>query len=125
MRPAARTATAARGELESGLQRGTAAAAAAACSPMRPHPCPSSTPPHAAAAQRQQLALSFHPSADTTISFPLRADEARRLSEALAGVMQTFAEKQAAERPKRWPSMEYKFKGEGRAGATLGSRVRS
>ena len=62
----------------------------------------------AAPQQPQPLALHI---AETTLSFPLRAAEVRRLSEALTGVMQTFAEKQAAERPKRWPAMEYVFKG--------------
>ncbi|PRW57478.1 hypothetical protein C2E21_3963 [Chlorella sorokiniana] len=56
-------------------------------------------------------ALSFH-IGETTISFQLRAEEARKLSTALAGVMQTFADKQQAERPKRWPSLEYVFKGD-------------
>ncbi|KAI7845138.1 hypothetical protein COHA_001183 [Chlorella ohadii] len=59
-------------------------------------------------------ALSFH-IGDTTISFPLRAEEARKLSVALATVMQTFADKQQAERPKRWPSLEYVFKGDASA----------
>lgn len=54
--------------------------------------------------------MSFH-IGETTLSFPLRADEARRLSEALTGVVQTFADKAAAERPKRWPALEFVFKG--------------
>jgi hypothetical protein len=68
----------------------------------------SASSPSAAPQQPQPLALHI---AETTLSFPLRAAEVRRLSEALTGVMQTFAEKQAAERPKRWPAMEYVFKG--------------
>ena len=48
---------------------------------------------------------------ETSVAFPLPAEEAARLSAALGGVLQTFADKQKAERPKRWPSMEFKFKG--------------
>lgn len=65
----------------------------------------------AAAAQAPPRALAFH-IGDTTLAFPMRPDEAARLSEALTGVMQTFAEKQKAERPKRWPALEYVFKGD-------------
>lgn len=54
--------------------------------------------------------MAFHIN-ETTVSFPLRAEEAQRLSAALTGVMQTFAEKQTAERPKRWPVVEFVFKG--------------
>lgn len=78
--------------------------------PSRHLPAPSRLPPPPAASQQQQQGLAFH-IGDTTLSFPLRADEARRLSAALAGVMQTFADKQQAERPKRWPALEFVFKG--------------
>lgn len=110
VRLAARTALAAQGEL--GSEQG----AVPPPPPPLPHCrwsatlCPAPPLLRAATAQ-QQVALAFHPSSDTTISFPLRADEAQKLAAALTGVMQTFAEKQSAERPKRWPSMEYKFKG--------------
>lgn len=65
----------------------------------------------ATAAQAPPRALAFH-IGDTTLSFPLRPEEAARLGEALTGVMQTFAEKQKADRPKRWPALEYVFKGD-------------
>lgn len=64
------------------------------------------------AAQAPPRALAFH-IGDTTLSFPLPPSEAARLSTALTGVMQTFADKQKAERPKRWPALEYVFMGEG------------
>lgn len=75
-----------------------------------PYPHPSTV--LAPAAQAPPRALAFH-IGDTTLSFPLRPEEAARLGEALTGVMQTFAEKQKADRPKRWPALEYVFKGEG------------
>ena len=56
----------------------------------------------------QELELHF---GDTTVSFPVRADQAQQLAAAVSGVMKTFAEKQQAERPKRWDSMEFKMKG--------------
>lgn len=66
-------------------------------------------------AAQPAAALAFHIN-ETTISFPLNDEEVRRLSQALTGVMATFAEKQQAERPKRWPAMEFVFKGEPRPG---------
>ncbi|KAL4441296.1 hypothetical protein ABPG77_011533 [Micractinium sp. CCAP 211/92] len=61
--------------------------------------------------QAPPRALAFH-IGDTTLSFPLPPSEAARLSTALTGVMQTFADKQKAERPKRWPALEYVFMGD-------------
>ena len=48
---------------------------------------------------------------DTTVAFPLQDSAARELSGALVALLQTFAAKQAAERPRRWPAMEYKLLG--------------
>jgi hypothetical protein len=48
---------------------------------------------------------------DTTISFPFAEAQAKEVSAAINGLLQTFAAKQSAERPKRWQSMEYRYKG--------------
>ena len=48
---------------------------------------------------------------ETTIAFPLRDGAARELSCAITALLQTLAAKQAAERPRRWPAMEFKVKG--------------
>ncbi len=48
---------------------------------------------------------------ETTISFPFAEAQARDVSTAINGLLQTFAAKQAAERPKRWQAMEYRYKG--------------
>ncbi len=48
---------------------------------------------------------------ETTVAFPLQDGSARELSAALTALLQTFAAKQGAERPRRWPAMEYKYKG--------------
>ncbi|KAK9904865.1 hypothetical protein WJX75_004243 [Coccomyxa subellipsoidea] len=50
---------------------------------------------------------------DTTISFPFAEAQAKEVSAAINGLLQTFAAKQSAERPKRWQSMEYRYKGSG------------
>ncbi|EIE18703.1 hypothetical protein COCSUDRAFT_60012 [Coccomyxa subellipsoidea C-169] len=50
---------------------------------------------------------------ETTISFPFAEAQARDVSTAINGLLQTFAAKQAAERPKRWQAMEYRYKGAG------------
>ena len=60
-------------------------------------------------------AMAFH-IGETTVSFPLRAEEAQRLSGALVGIMQVFADKQKAERPQRWAALEYVFRGEAGSG---------
>ncbi len=57
-------------------------------------------------------ALSLH-IAETTISFPFDPVEAQGVNSAITGLLQTFAAKQAAERPKRWQAMEYRYKGAG------------
>ena len=48
---------------------------------------------------------------ETTIAFPLRDGAARELSGAITTLLQTLASKQAAERPRRWPAMEFKLEG--------------
>ena len=52
---------------------------------------------------------------ETTISFPFKPQQARAISASITGLLETFAAKQKAERPKRWDMMEYKYKGAGRA----------
>lgn len=48
---------------------------------------------------------------ETTIDFPFKRDQAQQLSASVRGLLETFAEKQKAERPKRWSMMEYKHRG--------------
>lgn len=55
--------------------------------------------------------MSFH-IGETTVSFPLDRASGQELAEAISGVMATFADKAKAERPKRWPAMEFVCKGE-------------
>jgi hypothetical protein len=80
----------------------------------RRHAGPSASRPAGAArrvaarASLQDLELHF---GDTTVSFPLGVEQAAQLAAAVSGVMHTFAEKQKAERPKRWDAMEFKMKG--------------
>ena len=50
--------------------------------------------------------MSFH-IGDTTVSFPLDRASGQELAVAITGVMATFADKAKAERPKRWPAMEF------------------
>lgn len=52
----------------------------------------------------------------TTISIPFNISKAKDLKASVEKLMCTFAEKQSAERPKRWPAMEYRFKGENPVG---------
>ncbi|KAA6429857.1 MAG: hypothetical protein FRX49_00289 [Trebouxia sp. A1-2] len=47
--------------------------------------------------------------AETSITFPFDKDQARQLSSSITELIQTFAAKQKAERPKRWKMMEYKY----------------
>lgn len=54
--------------------------------------------------------LSLHIN-ETTLSFPLEASKAQEVTSALNELLQTFKDKQAAERPKRWKPMEYRHKG--------------
>jgi hypothetical protein len=53
---------------------------------------------------------------ETTITVPLTADVARELNDGLSSVLQTFKEKEQATRPKRWPSLDWKHKGDLAAG---------
>lgn len=50
--------------------------------------------------------------AETSISFPFQKPQAQQLSKSIQDLIQTFAAKQKAERPKRWTAMEYKYKSE-------------
>ena len=56
----------------------------------------------------QKLALHV---AETTISFPFTPQQAHNMSASIRGLLETFAAKQKAERPKRWDMMEYRYKG--------------
>ena len=48
---------------------------------------------------------------ETTISFPFEAAQAQEVTTAIKELLQTFKDKQAAERPTRWKAMEYRHKG--------------
>lgn len=77
---------------------------------------------HLSAAQswRAALLISWHVSdralelhvGETTLAFPLSATRASELASAVQVLLQTFAEKQKAERPRRYKSMEYRFQGD-------------
>ena len=54
--------------------------------------------------------MAFH-IGETTVSFPFSREQAEKLSGSVRGLLETFAEKQKAERPKRWSMMEYKLQG--------------
>eukprot|EP00967_Tisochrysis_lutea_P141488 scaffold260015_cov30-Tisochrysis_lutea.AAC.1 len=54
--------------------------------------------------------LEMHVSNDTTVSVPISQQAVKQLQAAIAAVLQTFAAKQKAERPQRWPMMEWRFK---------------
>ncbi|CAD7704296.1 unnamed protein product, partial [Ostreobium quekettii] len=56
------------------------------------------------------LALHF---GESTIILPFSFEEARNLGKSIQALIKTFAEKQEAERPKRWDMMEYRYKSEG------------
>lgn len=60
-------------------------------------------------------ALSLHVG-ETTISFPFSPERAKQLDGAFNALLQTFATKQKAERPKRYDMMEIKFKGDAEKG---------
>jgi hypothetical protein len=49
---------------------------------------------------------------ETTIAFPFKREQAQQLSSSVRTLLETFAEKQKAERPKRWNMMEFKQKGQ-------------
>ncbi|WIA18135.1 hypothetical protein OEZ85_009611 [Tetradesmus obliquus] len=59
-------------------------------------------------AAAQHLALHI---GETTIQLPFSPAQAQQLDADLAKLLQTFADKQAAKRPKRWDMMEVRFKG--------------
>ena len=48
---------------------------------------------------------------DTVIAFPLAISRAQELQHSVQTLLQTFAEKQKQERPKRYKSMDYRFAG--------------
>lgn len=50
---------------------------------------------------------------ESTISIPFSTEEAKNLDASFQSLFKTFAEKQQAERPKRWDMMEYRYKGNG------------
>ncbi|KAK9813628.1 hypothetical protein WJX73_000760 [Symbiochloris irregularis] len=48
---------------------------------------------------------------ETVVAFPLSRQRGQELQSAVKALLQTFAEKQKAERPKRYKSMEYRLTG--------------
>ncbi len=54
--------------------------------------------------------MSFH-IGETTVQFPFKREQAQQLSSSVQSLLETFAEKQKAERPKRWNMMEFKLRG--------------
>ena len=48
----------------------------------------------------------------TSVTVPFKPENGRDLDGALQVLLQTFAEKQKAERPKRWKSMEFRLSGD-------------
>ena len=48
---------------------------------------------------------------ETTISFPFTPQQARSVTNSINSLLETFAAKQKAERPRRWDMMEYRSKG--------------
>jgi len=63
----------------------------------------------ASSADDQQLSLHV---GETTISFPFKPQQAQAISSSIKSLLETFAAKQKAERPKRWDMMEYRYKGD-------------
>eukprot|EP00877_Chromochloris_zofingiensis_P005412 jgi/Chrzof1/14872/Cz09g19030.t1 len=59
--------------------------------------------------------LSLHVG-ETTITVPFAAEQAQQLTAGFNKLLQTFSDKQKAERPKRWEMMEVKFKGDSTKG---------
>lgn len=53
---------------------------------------------------------------ETTVGVPFSKEQALQLDAALQQLFKTFAEKQKAERPRRWEMMEVRFKGDAAAG---------
>ena len=68
--------------------------------------------------------LSLH-AGDTTFTFPVGPQQVEEMGQALQTVLAVFAEKQAAARPKRYKSLEYKYAGASpaRARACAGLRL--
>ncbi|KAL3138397.1 hypothetical protein ABBQ32_006197 [Trebouxia sp. C0010 RCD-2024] len=56
-----------------------------------------------------ETSLTFN-IAETSVTFPFHKEQAQQLSNAITTLIQTFAAKQKAERPRRWDLMEYKYK---------------
>lgn len=54
--------------------------------------------------------LSLH-MGETTVQFPFSRDNAEALNQSVLALLKTFADKQKAERPKRWEAMDFKFRG--------------
>lgn len=55
-------------------------------------------------------ALSLH-CGDTTLAFNIDSDKVQQLNQQVKDLLQTFAQKQKAERPQRWPALEFIMKG--------------
>lgn len=62
--------------------------------------------------------LSIHVG-ETTVNVPVTKEQAAQLRESVQSLLKTFAEKQKAERPKRWDMMEYRLSGEEAAAVGL------
>eukprot|EP00270_Netrium_digitus_P019041 TRINITY_DN738_c0_g1_i2.p1 TRINITY_DN738_c0_g1~~TRINITY_DN738_c0_g1_i2.p1 ORF type:complete len:224 (-),score=29.95 TRINITY_DN738_c0_g1_i2:263-871(-) len=56
---------------------------------------------------------------DADISFPFSMDGAKGLDAAFSALLQTFREKEKAERPRRWESMEFRHCGDGGSGSEI------
>ncbi|KAL6758475.1 hypothetical protein V8C86DRAFT_2593144 [Haematococcus lacustris] len=54
--------------------------------------------------------LALHVSGNTTVSIPFTRGAAEDLQTALASVLSTFAAKQKATKPQRWPMLEWRHK---------------
>lgn len=59
---------------------------------------------------RAPAALKLNLSADTLLALPLSRDRVASLKQAVNTLQQTLADKAKAERPKRWPMMEWRVK---------------
>ncbi|GIL52862.1 hypothetical protein Vafri_8631 [Volvox africanus] len=70
-----------------------------------------SVKPYAAGGLIATRPLLLH-AGDTTMSVPFTTEGAQQLQEAFQKLFQTFAEKQKAQRPKRWDMMEWRHTNE-------------
>lgn len=61
----------------------------------------------------------MHLGQGATLTVAIPEQQLCAVQEALDAVIQTFADKQAAERPQRWPEMCYTWEGQGVEGTTL------